>query len=724
MAKIIADRRINQKTVNNQLDRVKANIRDSYEYFRPNYERFNEFRRFVFESSLTDDDITLMKELGKPQLEFNILEAYISRQRGEFAKQEPSLTVRAGDNAQNIDPKLVEVVENHIRSIFFDSNRDNMEYDIYTDLLSGGFSAMEVYTDYATPMSFDQNIYLRRVYDPTLVGFDKLAITSHKGDGAFAFKLYPKSREEFEAEYGTKFTKGMKFVRQIEGFNWSYETANDEIVLIADYYEKKLSEKKIVLLTSGEVMTVDEYDQMVSNWSMRPDILIQAPGVVGRSRTTQITTICRHRIVENGSLEYAETDFKGFPLIFVDGNSIVVRNTITSSARQLTRPLVYHAKSIQKLKNFAGITLANELENMVQHKFTVMKEAIPENYSEAYTNVQKASVLVYNGFKADDPTIQLPPPGPVPRVPAPPEVVSTFTLSDEMTQAILGTYDAALGINDNQLSGKAIATGAMQSNSAAMPYIVGYMKGLNRAAELIVDLLPKYYRLPRTIPVKPIGGKRDFTSINGTGQPQMSYRAESLDVKVEAGVNFEIQKQQALETLTGLMQVSPPFAAFMAERQGLMTLLSNVDMRGIDALKQGVDEFSNQMQQQKAQAQMMQQQMNPMVIKQQELGQKAQKDVMDFQIGLAQVANDKQSNDTKRLVALADVGAKIDDHELKRDQIDAEQARTTVMGAVEMADMHHQHAMDKLNLHHDIGLELHKINSSVKSQKMANQEKV
>ena len=51
---------------------------------------------------------------GSLQLEFNILEAYVSRLLGEFSKQEPSIEVSA-ENPENADPQTIEVVEQHMR---------------------------------------------------------------------------------------------------------------------------------------------------------------------------------------------------------------------------------------------------------------------------------------------------------------------------------------------------------------------------------------------------------------------------------------------------------------------------------------------------------------------------------------------------------------------------------------------------------------------------------
>lgn len=50
--------------------------------------------------------------------------------------------------------------------------------------------------------------------------------------------------------------------------------------------------------------------------------------------------------------------------------------------------------------------------------------------------------------------IPLPPPQEVGRVSAAPKIIQTFTSADTTMQSILGSYDASLGINNNQLWGR------------------------------------------------------------------------------------------------------------------------------------------------------------------------------------------------------------------------------------------------------------------------------
>ena len=181
------------------LENLKKDVENWNQYFQDNNNRFNEFMRFVFKSSLTQDDLTKLRDLSKPIIEFNICEAYISRLRGEFAKHEPNVSVRAADGipANKLNDEfiaMIDVLECHMRHIFFDTQNDGLEYKLYSDILAGGFSVAHVYTDYLNEMSFQQGIKVERVFDPTLCGFDPLARESHKGDGRYCYQLFPKTK--------------------------------------------------------------------------------------------------------------------------------------------------------------------------------------------------------------------------------------------------------------------------------------------------------------------------------------------------------------------------------------------------------------------------------------------------------------------------------------------------------------------------------------------------
>ncbi len=695
-----------------KLNEIKKNIEQAHEYFIKNVNRFNDFMKFVFQTSLSSDDITKLDVLQKPAIEFNILEAMISRLRGEFAKQEPSIVARAADGVriEELTPEFLqtlEIIEAHLREIFFDASNDALEYNIYSDLLAGGYSVVYVYTGYINELSFEQNIKVERVFDPTLTGFDPLARESHKGDGNYCFQLIPKSKEDFEEEFGKGSADNMKFERSsaVGDFNWSYLNQDQEIILVADYYCKKKKKEKIVKLSNGHAILKKHYEEFLKLWGNQ-GFIEQAPIII-EERDTVIETIDRYMVCEDKVLSHEETCYKFLPLVFIDGNSVVIRENEDGASMQMTRPFVYHAKGVQKLKNFSGQTIGAEIENMVQHKFMVAVESIPEDYADAYKNVQQASTLVYNAFYKDNPEQPLPPPREVQRTPTPDIVNMTFMGTDQVTQTILGTYDSILGTNDKQISGVAIQQGAMQSNAAAIPYLQGYIRGLNRVAHIVVDLIPKYYVTPRSLPVKAPDGKRSYQIINHPNNPNsvdFSYNPNSLQIKVEAGVSSAVQKQVALDQIIRMMQSSQLFAEFI-NTMGLETILDNMDIRGIEGLKAQAVQFMKQLEEQKAQQA---QQGNPEetamreqteAIKEIEMAkiqQQQQKQEGELAIQAAKVANEKTLTDVKFMQIMAQINQNQTKLGIEQEKVDSENART----AIEQAMQHVQNLRKNVESSH------------------------
>jgi hypothetical protein len=679
-----------------QLARITTNVRRAHDYFKPNYDRFNEFRRFVFETSLKSEEVNLLQTLSKPQLEFNVLEAYISRLLGEFSKQEPDICVSA-DDENTADPATINLVEQHLRHVLCDADNSHTKWEVYKDLLSGGFSALKITTDYANPMAFQQVINIKRVYDPTLCGFDPLARESHKGDGRYCFELFPMSEEDFKEQYPDVRLEDLSFRRDYNGFNWSFSNDKGNVIIVADYYEKKNKKIKIVQLRTGQVIPLKQYEEMLEQWT---DIT-QPPAIMGNPRTTTIESICRYRTIENKVLEYEETDFSYFPIVFVDGHSILIKTEDNSNVRQVTRPYVYHAKSAQRLKNYAGIALANEIENIVQHKFIIKKEAIPkeEDLLQALKDIQKPNNVIVNAYYEGNPDQPIPDPiREIAKIPTPPEVAQAFTGTDSLIQNVLGSYDASLGINNNQLSGIAIVEAATQSNATAMPYVVGYLQGYQRAAQIYVDLIPKYWKTPRTIPVLDEEGKKSSVRVNEQGRPNLFYDANALNVIVKAGASFQVQKSRTIMMVKEMMGMSPLFAQFIAEK-GLNFVLDNMEGKGVEQLKQMVDGWVQEMQQQKEQAMQMQQQQmqnNPAVIRNQvemaKLQQNAQKAHSEFIVDMEKLKQDEAK-------VLADVQIEKEKSATQMVKAETERFAKQVDLAIKHRDQTHRHQKEVAEFH-------------------------
>lgn len=747
------------------LDKLKCNVRDSYDYFHDNYERFNDFCRFVFISTLNNADKNKLKTLQKPPVTFNILEAFISRQRGEFMSQEPSVQIRA---AEGLNPSLLtpefyqtmEILEAHLRETLLNPDNDQLQYQVYSDLLAGGFSVIEVFPEHVSPTgptAFEQVIKARRVFNPCLVGFDPMAQTSHKGDGQYCFKCYPMLLEDFVRRFGVENSWDIKFDRNggysdagqtsgnLDAFSWAYKNGSKKIVLVAEYYEKKEKEIKLLKLSDGQVMTEKEYDAYLLDWVQRMEMAV--PAVPYDTRTSTKTTICRYTICQTKILDYEETDYEMLPLVFVDGNSIQIQQSRGGNYEQFTRPYVYQARHAQKLKDFAGQTMAAEIENMQMSKFVAPIEGMPdeEDYEDAYRNPQQANVILYQAFRTDRPNDLVPPPREVQRTETPAVVLDAFHSSDQLMQMILGSYDLSPGVRDN-LSGEAIKQGNLSTTQTAQPYLTNFVRGINRVCEIIVNLVPKYYKTPRTIPIRTAEGKRDYKVINQEQDPNstmMNYDPHSLQVIVQAGPNAAIQRQVAMQQLTDAAKVLPSFAQFL-DQEGGEVIIENIDLKGGDRLKASYQKYMESQQSAKKQQQQVQQQMmqlemadkqadvlskqaraqsdqskialegekvhNQQVQYVADYVQKSEKQRQDFQLGVGGLAIDKLNSDAQVMIA----GVEADTQQQKAD---AENARTVIEGAIAMDAHQHDKAVDIKSLE----LEEQKLENE--SKKLAKQEK-
>ena len=724
-----------------RLEDHKKMVEDWHQYFGHNNDRYWEYTKFVCATNLSSTDIATLNTLKKPSVQFNILEAMVSRLRSEFAKQEPSFEVRAADGVplEMLDEEFIatqKVVEGYLRAIFDDATNDGLQSNINTDQLVGGFSVVWVRTDYVNEYSFEQNIIVERVFDPTMTFFDPLARTSHKGDGAYCGMLIPYTKERFIQEYGEEAAEDVKFNRgdNLGGFSWSYQNQSEDIILVAYMFEKKYKKKKVVLLSNGHVVPLENYKQLLEIW----DDITQPPVILDTREVQEESIVC-YEFCETKELAYRETDYRYLPLVFIDGNSMLIRGdvgtaqtgssagtSLAGATQQMTRPYVYHAKDAQRVMNFAGQTISAEIEQMVMHKWVVPLEAIPKDddmYLQAYQNPQLASVLVYNAF--DDKTGQrLEGPREVQRTPTPPIVESTFLNARNTIQFTLGSYDAQQGIIGDNLSGKAIMQGAMQSDGTAGPYLINYIKGWNRIGQIMIDLIPKYYKTPRSLPVVDMDGKRRFQVVNAPkdemqqdaqereqaqqgensqgldeGEEQesvnLSYEPHTLQLKIEAGVNSSVQKQKDLDILTRLMGNSEQFNAFM-NTYGLEILIGNLEIKNADSLQMLAAKF---MQDQAKQAEAAAQQPNPVEMEMEtitniemaKVAQRQQQAEGELAVKAANVAIAQEKNEIEYQRLLAE----IDEFEAKkaesRHKASAEESRAAVDLAIEVAKLRHEH---------------------------------
>jgi hypothetical protein len=703
------------KKYQKELPRIKNNIEKAQRYFADNCKTFHWFNNFVFNTTLSQAEKSVLNELDKPVIEFNICEAYISRLLGEFDKHEPAIEVSANPGYK-VNPEVIEFVENHLRYKLMQANKDGFSSELMKDLTGGGFGVIKITTSYLSPMSFEQDINFEHIADPTNVWFDPDARKPHKGDGKFVVETYRKTLEEIKDEFGNIDLRKLKQSAGNGGkFRWKYKDGKEEVIVLCDYYEIKKKKVKLYELATGHTVTQPQYEELMREWEEGG--YIEQPPAVTRVRMTDFKTLCRYVLIESEILAYEETDFNGLNYIFGDGNSRLLREPTAdgdkgfgkfSELKQKTLPYAHNLVGVQRLKNLAGQTLANELELITQQKFAIAEEAIPdqEDFQRGITDPQKPGPIITKAYMDDAGTIPLPPVQQLGRTEIPAVIPNTFMMADQTSQQLLGSYDAEMGVHNKDLSGKAMFYGSLNSNAASKAPLKGFLTAQTMACQIYVDLLPKYVKTPRTIPIIRKDGKRDFVTVNDGQGPQLNYEENALHINIEAGPSFALQKAMAVQELTTLSQTSPLFAEFI-NTKGLEVVLDNIEIRGIDHLKELAQEFMKELEQRKA-AQMQQAQQaaqnNPMLIKAQnermKIMQQQQKDQVDAQLEAAHIAIDNEKVQNERLEILADIDMAQTQAAVRADEAYSERVRAAVDMAIKAADMSHKHTKETHELNH------------------------
>ncbi len=711
------------------LSELKKMVETAYISFKDNNHRFRMYKNYVFRENLNEQQKSMLTTLNRPQLEFNIGAANISRKLGEFAQHEPSITISPSEG-RPVNQELLETVEGNIRHKIQDANKSNMSYELYKDMLGGGFSAAKVWTDFQSPMSFNQDIFWGKCFDATMVGFDPLARTLHKGDGQFSFEIFPVLEEDFKAQWPNIDINMKNDTTTMESFVWSYKDMHDQkVILVCDLYCKKKKKVKIVKLADGKVMSAKEYEKMKLYWEEN-QIIEQIPEIVGKSRMTLMDVIYNYKLIEDQVIESSETDYCDLPHVFFDGNSDILSREHTNTTYQFTKPYFYHAKGAQDLMNFTGIAIANSIDNMNNAQFIVKEEAIPQqkDYIDMLTDPQRVGTIVVRAYSEQNPDKPIPDPiREVIHPPLPPEVSQTFNQSATLIQAILGSTASNPDNKQDYISGKAVIEAMNVDNAAGMSYTVGYLAGLEQMARIHINLMPKYILGKRTIPIINKAGDRIYQDVNIPGKPQINYEQGAIVVNVDAGVNFQVEKNKALQAIIGLSQSNPKLAEFFSSDFGLPILLDNLTIYGADRLKEAAQAWMQQQKQQQQQQQQQAQQMQQKMMQQDPRMIKAKADVAKVQNEAHEIQMKQEQNVFERQVKIAELAleqervqneAILVQHEAQQEEINAavqrEKAQAEIVShsldaAAKIAGLRHKQKMEEhesvrksVELHHRI----------------------
>lgn len=593
--------------------------------------------KFARLSEQWDEAIVKQRQLeGRPCLTINKLPAYIRQVVNDSRQNKPAIHCHPVDS--NSDKDTADILNGLIRNIEYTSNAD-VAYDTALECaVTMGFGYWRVNIDYAHDDTFDKDLLIERIANPFSVYADPDSTAADSSDWNCAFVTELISKDEFERKYKDK--------KPTNWFADGYEQLNapwveDENVLVCEYWKREPSIRKIVQLSNGMIVDADIYYE-------HKDVLDGIGVTVVNERETQSHKVMQYILTGAEVLERNEWAGKYIPIVPVYGDEINVEG------KRHFRSLIRDAKDSQRMFNYWRTTSTEMIALAPRTPFIGKKGAFNSDMDKwATANTQSHPFIEYDGIEAPQ---RQPYPAPAAGI-----IQEAMNSSDDI-KAIIGIFDAGMGAQGNEISGKAILARQRESDTSTFHFIDNLSRAIRHTGRILVDLIPSVYTGQRIIRI--LGEDKKPQNVP-LGQPVKTPEGMErvfdltigkYDVTVECGASYTTKREQAAEQMLELLRVVPQAAPIISD-----LLVKNLDWNGAEEIAdrlammlppeiKGQNPQVQQMQQQfNQQMQMMQQQLQQTQAQLSQASQQLQALQLDHMIDAEKVKIDGFKAETDRL---------------------------------------------------------------------------
>lgn len=487
---------------------------------------------------------------GRPSLVLNRIPVFLRKIVNDVRQNLPSITVVGVDD--KADPDTAEVLTGLIRNIETQSDAETAYFTAVDSSARGGFGVISVDVEYTDDASFEQDIRIRREANPFRWYFDPAAKALDKSDAKWAFETEMLSHEDAE-QYG-------EGVADWEGDDEGDEHwCSEEGVRVARYWRVVETPVTIVQLANGAVMPKDQVPK---------EVLAAYPVV--KTRKSTVRSVECHLVSGGKVLKTYEWKGKYIPAVFVPGEELLVEG------KRVYKGIVRDLRDAQRMLNYWRSAATEKVALEPKAPWLVPQGSI-DGYEAEWdqANSRNLPYLVYRG-----PT---PPSRQMFSGNAAPMLEQSMAAAQDLKD-VSGIYDASLGAMSNETSGVAIRQRQRQGDNSTFHYADNLKRAVAQVGRIIVDLLPSIYDTERVIRVLNEDNTTKVQVINALfpapGQEKAhDVRVGKYDVIVRSGPSYQTQRQEAVESMTSMVQANPQLMGVIGD-----LLVKNMDWPGADEM--------------------------------------------------------------------------------------------------------------------------------------------
>jgi hypothetical protein len=488
---------------------------------------------------------------GRPTLQINQLPQFVHQITGDIRQMKPAIKVVPVDS--QADEKVADLRAGLIRYIENRSDASAIYFRTADSQVACGIGHWRVLTEYADSSTFNQEIRIGPIEDGVAVRWDPDSVLPTREDARYCFVPVDMSRGAFERSYPDVTPSDF----DDHGWTHNADWCSDDHVRVAEYWVKKPSKKLLALQLDGAIADVTDADDSV---------LAYYQSKQARIEERDSTQICRYLITASDVLEGPQ-EWKGrfIPIVPVVGEEVRIGRKLIRSG------IVRHAKDAQRMSNYFHSSHVETVALQPKAPFT----GTELNFAKYQDQWEQANTKnrPYLPFIPDPQNG-----GQAPQRVTPPVssqgILDGLTMAKEDLRSIIGIYDASLGRQSNETSGKAILARQKEGDVGSYLYIDNFARAVRQTGNIINDLIQHVYDTERTIRIMGEDGKIDVMEINKTagidpnsGETIFDHdiTVGSYDVVAMVGPSYSTKREEAKEGMIAFIQAAPESAPLVLD---------------------------------------------------------------------------------------------------------------------------------------------------------------
>jgi hypothetical protein len=492
---------------------------------------------------------------ARPCLTINKLPQHVRQVTNQQRQNRPSGKVIPADD--KADVAVAEVFDGIIRHIEYMSDAD-VAYDTACDnQVTYGEGYVRILTEYAREDSFDQDLRIGRVRNSFSVYMDPTIQDPCGSDAQWCFITEDVVKADYERMFPNAAPVSSIMTRGIGDQSLSM-WLSENTIRIAEYFY--IDHKKA---------TLHLYPGNVTAFANTPQDKLLALTLGKPLRTRQVDRKRVMWVKTNGYEVLDEREWPGgwIPVVRVVGNEFEVDGRLYVSG------LVRNAKDAQRMYNYWVSQEAEMLALAPKAPFIGYGGQF-EGYEMQWktANTNNWPYLEVNPDVTDGAGNILP----LPQRAAPPlaqtGLIQAKMGASEDIKATTGQYNASLGQQGNERSGRAILARVQEGDTGTYHFVDNLGRAIRHVTRQLVDLIPKIYDTERIARIIGVDGEVGMARINPMQpEPVRAVRDEmgnviqkiynpsvgTYDVVITTGPSYLTKRQEAVEAMANILQTSP-----------------------------------------------------------------------------------------------------------------------------------------------------------------------